>query len=306
MQYTYYTVDVFTDQIFNGAQIAVFPEAEGLTQAQMQLVARELNLSETVFVLPASNGVHDRRIRIFAPHKELDFAGHPIIATGHVLASIGKIELEKEHTDLRLEQNIGPIDVCITQRDGQPVMTQFSLQTKPRIDRFAPDRGQLADILSLHPSDIEDKKFHPLIVFSGQTYLIVPLRSYVKVCDALFDHKAWSQSTAPSSMASTVLLFSTQSDVHGSDFHARLLGPEIGVTEDPPIGSAMPAFAAYLCAHDHVKAGTHAFIIDRGNINNRKSVLNIEMDNKQESTLTVRVGGPAVLVSEGKITVPSP
>jgi trans-2,3-dihydro-3-hydroxyanthranilate isomerase len=304
MQYMYYMVDVFTDQIFNGAQIAVFPQADGLTKDQMQLLAREINFSETVFVFPHRNGSSDRRIRVFAPHKELDFAGHPIIAAGHVLAAVGNIELTGEHTNLQFEQNIGPVDVSITQSNGQPVLTQFSLQTKPRIDRFTPEKSQLADILSLKPEDLESKFFHPLIVFSDQSYLIVPIRSYAKVRDAKFDHKAWSRSTAPSSMAASILLFTTQSDVHGSDFHARLVGPEIGVKEDPPVGSVMPAFAAYLCAHEHVATGTHAFVIDRGNVITRKSVLNIEMDNRHEPTLTVRVGGPAVLVGEGTITVP--
>ena len=109
---------------------------------------------------------------------------------------------------------------------------------------------------------------------------------------------------APACMANEILLFSTQTDVSESNFHARLLGPNIGIHEDPPIASAMPAFSAYLCAHDHIKQGTHTFVIDRGSMDKRKSVLNIEMDNKLEETLTIRFGGPAMITGEGTLLAP--
>lgn len=304
LNYQYYTADVFTNRIFNGAQIAVFPHADGLNQAQMQLIAREFNLSETAFVFSPVNGAGTRRVRIFSPHAEINFAGHPIIAIGHVLASIGEIKLEKEHTPLTLEQNIGPIKVNITQDKGKPVLIQFTMETKPVIDRFAPPEQQLAEILSLRETDLENKKFHSLMVFSDQSYLIVPIRTFTAVRKAKFNYQAWSQSSAPASMAREILMFTTQTDVSQSNFHARLIGPNTGINEDPPIGSAMPAFTAYLCAHDHIKQGTYTFVIDRGSLTARKSVLNIEMDNKGEETLTIRVGGPAVMVSEGKINVP--
>ena len=101
------------------------------------------------------------------------------------------------------------------------------------------------------------------------------------------------------------MLFANQTANTNSDFHARLVGPNIGVNEDPPIGSAMPAFTSYLCAHEHTRLGTYTFAIDRGNENDRRSLLHIEMDNKGKNQLNIRVGGQAVLVSEGKINVPA-
>ncbi len=304
MQYKYYIADVFTNTAFNGAQIAVFPNADGLNQAVMQLFARELNLSETAFVFSPSNGIAERRIRIFTPHSEIDFAGHPIIAVGHVLASIGEIRLEPKHTPLKLEQNIGMIDVNITLKDGKPELIQFTIETKPVIDRFAPKEEHIAEVLSLVEEDIENKKFNPLLIYSDQSYLVVPIKTYSAVRAAKFIYTTWSRSMAPSCMANEILLFSTQTDLSKSNFHARLLGPDIGIHEDPPIASAMPAFAGYLCAHDHVKQGTHTFVIDRGSLNKRKSVLNIEMDNKHEKTLTIRVGGPAMITGEGTLLAP--
>lgn len=304
MQYQYYIADVFTDKPFNGAQIAVFPHADGLDQIHMQLIARELNLSETAFVFRTPNGTDTRRVRIFSPLAEINFAGHPIIAIGHVLAAIGDIKLNGKHTPFTIEQNIGPIQVNITQVNGKPVLVQFIMETKPVIDRFVPPELQIAEILSIKEADIDARKFHPLIVYSDQSYLIVPIKTYTVVRDAKFNYQAWSRSSAPASMAREILMFTTQTDVNQSNFHARLVGPQIGINEDPPIGSAMPAFTAYLCAHDHIKQGTYTFVIDRGNVTTRTSILNIEMDNKGEETLTIRVGGPAVMVSEGTINVP--
>ncbi len=168
MQYKYYITDVFTDKPFDGAQIAVFPNADGLDQASMQLLARELNLSETAFVFSSTNGVGNgtgkRRMRIFTPLAEIDFAGHPIIAVGQVLASIGEIKLEQEHTPLKLDQNIGVIDVNVSQKDGKPELIQFTMETKPVIDRYVPKEEQIAEVLSLIEADIDNKKFNPLLV----------------------------------------------------------------------------------------------------------------------------------------------
>ncbi|OYV17450.1 MAG: phenazine biosynthesis protein PhzF family [Methylococcaceae bacterium NSP1-1] len=126
MNYTYYIADVFTRQIFNGAQIAVFPNAEGLSDEHMRLLARELNLTETVFVFHPDNDSSTHKMRIFSPLGEIDFAGHPIIATAYVLGSCGDIKLTEAVTHLVFEQNLGPIDVHISANHGKPYFVQFS------------------------------------------------------------------------------------------------------------------------------------------------------------------------------------
>ena len=97
---------------------------------------------------------------------------------------------------------------------------------------------------------------------------------------AKFSNDAWSQSIAPQTAAQEILLFSPKSPFPDADFNARLLGPHIGIDDDPPIGSAMPAFASYLCSFEHTQKGTHVFTVDRGDANSRRSVINLEMDNK--------------------------
>jgi len=304
MQYKYYIVDVFTDKPFDGAQIAVFPDADGLDKEDMQLLARELNLSETTFVFSPSNGKEERRMRIFSPLTEIDFAGHPIIAVGHVLASIGDIKLEQKHTPLLIEQNIGVIEANDSQEEGKQSLIQFSLETNPVIDRFVPVDKDIAAVVSLNKSDVDNSQFQSRLVFTDQSYLVVPVKSYSAVRKAKFNFNIWSQSIAPSCMAKEILLFSKETDVKYSNFHARLLGPDIGIHDDPPIGSAMPAFTSYLCDHDHISEGTHTFVIDRGSATIRKSLLNIEMDKKKNESLKIRVGGPAVIVGEGAMLVP--
>jgi PhzF family phenazine biosynthesis protein len=304
VNYQYYIADVFTNKPFNGAQIAVFPNADGLDKENMQLLARELNLSETTFIFSPGNGKKERRMRIFSPHTEIDFAGHPIIAVGHVLASIGDIKLEQKHTPLLIEQNIGVIEANVSQEDGKPSLVQFSLETNHVIDRFVPVDKDIAATVSLNEADIDNSQFQSRLVFTDQSYLIAPIKNYSAVRKAKFNFNIWSQSIAPSCMAKEILLFSKETDVKDSNFHARLLGPDIGIHDDPPIGSAMPAFTSYLCDHDHISEGTHTFVIDRGSATIRKSVLNIEMDKKNNESLEIRVGGPAVIVGEGTMTIP--
>jgi trans-2,3-dihydro-3-hydroxyanthranilate isomerase len=304
MKYKYYITDVFTNKSFNGAQIAVFPNADGLDQIQMQILSRELNLSETTFVFSEKDGSGKYRVRTFNPQSEIDFAGHPMIAIGHVLASIDELKLEKKHTPLLIEQNSGVIEASVSQEDGKPSLVQFSLETNPVIDHFVPVNKDIAAVVSLNESDIDISQFQSRLVFTDQSYLVVPIKSYSAVRNAKFNFNVWSQSIAGTCMAKEILLFSKQSDIEYSNFNARLLGPDIGIHEDPPIGSSMPAFTSYLCDHEHISEGTHTFVIDRGIATIRKSVLNIEMDKKSGESLKIRVGGPAVIVGEGTISAP--
>ncbi len=301
MQYDFFTVDVFTREMFSGAQIAVFPHAEGLTDRQMQLLAREMNLTETVFMLPAVESAHTRRMRIFSPFEEIDFAGHPIIAAGFVLSMLDEIEITGPHTHLILEQNTGPIDTYITQQNGLVEMVQFSLSTRPIVHDYLPADEELADMLGLVSADIDTSLFGPLVINAGASSLVVPVKSYAALRAAEFSYKKWSSSSAPSTLAREILIFCQGSDEVDVDFHARRFGPNIGLHEDPPIGTAMPIFTAYLCAHEHIKQGTYPFTIARGSRESRLSLLNIEMDNLSIGEVKIRVGGPAVLVSKGII-----
>jgi trans-2,3-dihydro-3-hydroxyanthranilate isomerase len=304
MKVDYYIADVFTTQLFNGAQIAVFPNADGLSDTTMKLLARELNLSETVFVFHPEQTDGKRKMRVFTPKKEVDFAGHPIIATAYVLGLCGDIQLNDGITHIVLEQNIGPIDVSVTALEGKPTFVQFARKVVAIIDRFAPTDEELASFLSIKQSGLDHKKYSPRLVSCGFPYLVVPVWNYETVRQAKFNSAAWSQSIAPQTAAQEILLFAPKTPFVDSDFNARLLGPYIGIDDDPPIGSAMPAFAAYLCSFAHTQKGTHTFAVDRGDADSRRSVINLEMDNKGHEQLALRVGGGAVLFAKGTIELP--
>ena len=304
MKYNYYIADVFTKQIFSGAQIAVFPNAEGLTNEQMQLIAKELNLTETVFVFHPDKQLTCRKLRIFSPQGEIDFAGHPIIAAAYVLAHCGDIQLTAAITPIVFEQNAGPFNINISAEQGQPSFVQFTRKVSSVIDYFTPSDEELSAFLSLQASELDHKKYATRLVSCGVPYLIVPVWRYESVRKAKFNYSAWSSSNAPQTAAQEILLFSPKTPFADADFNARLLGPRIGMHEDPPVGNAMPAFASYLCSFEFMQKGTYTFAVDRGEENSRRSLLNLEMDHKGEDTLTIRVGGTAVMVVEGVMNIP--
>ena len=149
MRYRFYTADVFTDHIFGGNQLAVIPRADGLQDAQMQKVAREFNFSETVFVFPPQAPEHARRLRIFTPRCELPFAGHPTIGTAFVLAATGEIGLNREETDIVLEEGVGPVRVRVRANRERPVSARLTAAQAPEFGPEPPPAAALAAMLSV-------------------------------------------------------------------------------------------------------------------------------------------------------------
>jgi trans-2,3-dihydro-3-hydroxyanthranilate isomerase len=302
MTQSYYVADVFTNERFSGAQIAVFPEAGDLTEQQMTDISREMNLSETVFVSQQGDS-QSYTMRVFSPLGEIDFAGHPIIATAYVLAESGKVSLADNVIPLTFKQNVGDIDVHLSVVDGKANFAQFNHKVSSVIDRFTPSDQELAEFLGLDVNDIDHKKYGTRLVSCGFPYLVVPVWSYEAVRNAKFNYAAWSHSAAPQTAAQEIILFSPKTPNSDVNFNVRLMGPNIGVNEDPPVGSAMPAFASYLCSFESTQEGTHTFSVERGDANSRRSVINIEMDHRGKSELNLRIGGEAVMVAEGKLHI---
>jgi len=302
MNYNFYTTDVFTSKPFNGARIPVFPNADGLSDHQMQLIANEMNASDTVFIFPDDiNNI--QQIRVFnAEKKEVSSATHTVLAASHVLTSIGSISLENK-TPILFKNNDKETSAYVSGRDGKPGMITMSQNTHAAIDRFVPTTDEIARMLSLIPADVGFDNFLPLIVSCDAPYLVIPIKSYNAVRAARFNLDAWSQSSAPASLAQGILLFSNNTDENPADFHVRLLGPAVGLHDDPPVAPMMPQLANYLCQHEHIQKGTHVFAVQRGANNNRQSQLHLEMDNKGEKDLTVRIGGNAVIMTESVINV---
>ena len=305
MRYRYYTADVFTDRIFGGNPLAVFPEAEGLSPEQMQRVARELNISETVFVLPADSKDHLCRLRIFTPAMELPFAGHPTLGAAHVLAVLGEIEVKSGEAEVIFEEGIGPITVRIT-ADGQlPTFTQLSVAKMPEHAMEIPSLRSIASALSLDISDLLLGDDRPMAVSCGVPFLIVPLRNLESLGRAKLDRETW-ENTLQDSWAPHIYAFAYEAETEGADLRARMFAPAMGIEEDPATGAAASALAGYLSAQEKNAQGSRFWTLEQGFEMGRPSLLKVEAEIEAGQVTAIRVGGASVLVSECQIEIPEP
>jgi trans-2,3-dihydro-3-hydroxyanthranilate isomerase len=302
-RYRFYTADVFTDRIFGGNPLAVFPEARGLRVPQMRDAARELNLSETVFVFPAELPRHTRRLRIFTPSAELPFAGHPTIGTAHVLASIGEIPLERDMTNIVFEEGVGPVPVTIRAQDGRPVFAQLAAARLPEFGPPPPPPETIATTLSLHPSDLLRAEAGPQAVSCGVPFLFVPVRDREAIRRVRVNREQWERSFS-SYWAPHLYVFAYDAECNGSSLRARMFAPALGIEEDPATGAATTALAGYLGVRDGRSDATLRWRIEQGFEMGRPSILHVEADKRDGAIISIRVGGASVLVSDGTMEVP--
>lgn len=303
MRYQFYTADVFTDSIFGGNPLAVIPDARGLETDQMQLVAREFNLSETVFVFPSEVPGHTRRLRIFTPAAELPFAGHPTIGTAHILASIGEVALRDEVTRIILEEGIGPVEVSIHVDQNQPAFVEFLAARLPEYGPTPPTAQAIASLLSLEASDLVTEDHALQAVSCGVPFLFVPLRNRDAIRRARIQREQWDELLS-SFWAPHIYVFTRDAEREGSDIHARMFAPALGIAEDPATGAAATALAGYLGMRDPVQQGSLHWIIEQGFEMGRPSILKVNAEKEKGEIVAIRVGGAAVRVSEGIMEIP--
>lgn len=303
MRYRFYTADVFTERIFGGNQLAVFPEADGLGDELMQLIAREFNLSETVFVFPPQQASHTRRLRIFTPGMEVPFAGHPTIGAAHILAEIGELNLDGDLTRIVFEEGVGPVEVSISSEAGRAVFARLSAASPPESGPTPPSAAEIASMLSLEEADLLGGEYAPGAASCGMPFLFVPLRDVDAVGRAKIKREEWETLLA-SYWAPHVYVFAFGGQLEGSDLHARMFAPAMGIDEDPATGAAAAALAGYLGVRDSTRDGTLRWIVEQGIEMGRPSVLEIEADKVGDGIPGVHVGGAAVMVSEGSMLLP--
>lgn len=298
-------VDVFTDRAFGGNPLAVFPDAEGLTSHEMQQLAREMNLSETTFVLPPEKPGADFQVRIFTPARELPFAGHPVVGTHWALAHLDRVALREPVTRVHFQLGVGvlPADLYVT---GGRVERVVMTQDRPRFLAVLDDVSDLAAGLGLSPAAIEEAGLPVQVVSTGLPQMMVPVRSLAEVQGldpAGFDVAAlaWAWRAAGSDMA---LVFSLETEQPGAAAHVRVFAPLHGVPEDPATGSATGALGAYLVHHRAVpvQEPVTCLVTEQGMEIGRPSRLTIEVDVAGGEAVGVRVGGQVVLVAEGEFT----
>jgi trans-2,3-dihydro-3-hydroxyanthranilate isomerase len=298
MKFRFITADVFTDRPFTGNQVAVLLDAREIPEELLLPIAREFNYSETTFVYPPDDPAHTRRLRIFTPGAEIPFAGHPTIGTAVVLAAIGEITLTGRETRIVLEENVGPVPVTIRADDGVAVGAQLSVAKLPEVGPAPPPRTTLASLLSLEPSQLLGGPNGPQAVSCGLPFLIVPVKDRAAVAAARVRMDVW-ESTLKRYWAPDIMVVAKDPELDGSDLRARVFVPGLAVPEDPATGSCAAALAGYLAAREPAPNGTFQWVMEQGFEMGRPSILELEADKREGEVVAVRVGGGAVLVSEG-------
>ena len=306
MQYRYYTVDVFTQTRFGGNQLAVLPEAAGLSTEQMQAITREFNYSESTFVLPPENASNDARVRIFTPSREIPFAGHPNLGTAHVLSAVGS---SGRHGDgektLRFEELAGVVPVHVRFEGGAPIYCELTAPQKLELGAEMSadaDVAELAQALSLSPEDIVTKSHFPRSASVGLPFLCVELRDR----DALARSQVRVDSWIPYServACNSVHLYTRDTGTDKFDLRCRMYARMGSIREDPATGSANCALAGLLASLASESSGTLTYRIAQGIEMGRSSALFASVEKRGGAVAEVRIGGASVSIAEGLIAV---
>jgi trans-2,3-dihydro-3-hydroxyanthranilate isomerase len=295
----YCLVDVFTDRAFGGNQLAVFTDGRGLSTEIMQALAKELNLSETTFVLPAQDQAHDYHVRIFTPAVELPMAGHPTVGTAFVLARKGFIQVNEPEIAITFEEGVGPIPVTLKTRNGQ-IQTVQMRQPLPKFGTVFSDRAAIAEMLSLDLADLDETL--PLEVVScGVPFLFVPVKSLAAMRTIRFRRDVWER-TLQDFEATQLFVFSQEVENSGSTVHSRMFAPAMGIVEDPATGAASGPLGCYLVRHDLVqRASTAKIVSEQGIEMGRPSFVQVTIECEGKDITGVYVGGQSYFIGEGHI-----
>ena len=298
--YTFYQLDVFTDKSFTGNPLAVFPEAAGISDAQMQQIANEMNLSETVFVLPSNKTL--RRLRIFTPRQELPLAGHPVVGTWNLLARLGVVPVEPNGTvEIEQELNLGVLPVEIAFNGSEPArvtMTQGKWESFAQVTDST-GIAKYAAGLGLEISDINIDSNLPIeVVSTGIKSIDIPICTLealgrIKVNSSLLADAY----TAHGAVGCYAFTFETKES--GSFVHSRFFAPADNIPEDAATGSAAGALSGYLV--DHGVAKENSFIIEQGDFMNRPSRIYADVTGSAGKVERIKIGGSSVVVAKGEV-----
>ncbi len=298
--FEFYQLDVFTDQKFKGNPLAVFPHSEGITDEEMQFIANEMNLSETVFVLPSEKAL--RRLRIFTPRQELPLAGHPVVGTWNLLAHLG-VTPQSENGSVQIEQevNLGILPVEIEFQNGKPaqvVMTQGEFLA----DKIISDEAEIKKLaagLGLQRNDLISENNLPIqVVSTGIKALDVQVKSLEALGRCRINSNLLSEVYLKYG-AVGVYAWTFETFESDSKVHARFFAPDDNIPEDAATGSAAGSFSGYLIHHGAID--TNRFIIEQGDFMNRSSRIYADVTGKKGNVEKVRIGGKSVIIAKGEV-----
>jgi trans-2,3-dihydro-3-hydroxyanthranilate isomerase len=295
-KYTVY--DVFTEQRLAGNPLGIVLDCDGLDTDAMLSIAREFNLSETVFVLPAENPVHRARIRIFTPSYEMPFAGHPTVGSAVALAELsGDSGVAGMFV---LEENIGPIRCAVTKGKGA-TFAEFDLAQLPEQLSLSADAGALGAALGLDSQEIGFENHRPGLWSAGVPYVTIPVANAEVAARIRFDNQAWLELAPVRPNGAVACAYAYCRGTGDADFHARMFVAGNPSYEDPATGSAAAAFAGTILHHDRPIDGLSRFWIEQGVEMGRPSRIRLEIEVRGGVMAKARIGGHAVKMAEGTL-----
>jgi trans-2,3-dihydro-3-hydroxyanthranilate isomerase len=295
----FHTLDVFTTRRFEGNPLAVVVDGEALSDAEMLTIAREFNLSETVFVQAPDDPINSAKIRIFTPGGELPFAGHPTIGTAILLAELRAGSQLGEGVVVALEEKIGLVKVEVRRIQGGVLRAVFDL---PRLSEnlgIELDVELAAKALGIDPLEMGFGT-HTLSVWSaGVPYSMVPVRGLEVIRRVhVADRQAWNAAFAKAGREGA-FIYTKETESPDHHVHARMFWPSAGIAEDPATGSAVAAFSGVAAAAERPDDGVHQLVIEQGFEMGRPSLIALDLDIRKGLVARASIGGSAVRVSEG-------
>lgn len=295
----YLHLDVFTDRLFEGNQLAVFPEPEGLDAGKMQQIAQEMAFSETTFIFPPEGG-GDARMRIFTPGEELPMAGHPTIGSTFALAAERVIVPGRDR--FVFELGVGPTPVSL-EWDAGRLAFAWMTQPLPSFGNIVEDRAALAAAVGVGQSDLA-ATLPVQVVSCGVPFLFVPLATRRAVDAVAIDRKALERCTERAGLPELAVFLFTSETAGDETAYSRMLAPAFGIAEDPATGGASGPLGSYLLHHGVVSAERAQHMISlQGVAMRRPSRIHIAIDSQNGTITQVRVGGQALMVGQGEIQI---
>jgi trans-2,3-dihydro-3-hydroxyanthranilate isomerase len=295
----YHLLDVFTDRAFGGNPLAVFTEGRGISESQMQAIARELNLSETTFVLPPRDPKNDYQVRIFTPTYEMPMAGHPTVGTAFILAREGFFKASGSDTTVVFEEGVGPVPVSIAWKEGAPGFIEMR-QPLPKFGPGFEDAKTVAEMLSLESRDILETNLPMEVVSCGVPFLFVPINNLDAMGRIRFRPDVCEQVLSGLAPGSGAFVFTKGGQFPGSDVHGRMFAPGLGVNEDPATGSACGPLGCYLVRHRvMISESELRCVVEQGVEMGRPSFLHVAITHVSREISAVKVGGTCHYMGAG-------
>lgn len=303
MTRAYRIYDVFTERRLAGNPLAVVFDADGLSDKAMQSIAREFNLSETVFVCKAENPVHTASLRIFTPGRELPFAGHPTVGTAIAIAERSGAQPGLGIVSV-LEEKVGPVRCAIRLSADGASFAEFDLPRRSVELGGSPSREGLADALGIKSTEIGFENHVPSLWSAGVPFLLVPVHDLGVAERIEFDTHLWEK-VAPfaDGQLASAYVYCRGGVHHNARFHARMFTSDMGIAEDPATGAAVAALSGAIHRFDALPDGHTATLIEQGVEMGRPSYIHLHIDANGGKVENARIGGHAVCLADGKLHV---